>query len=326
VARAKANGIEIEYETAGNKSDPALLLIMGLGAQLTRWPRAFLERLASHGFRVICFDNRDVGLSTKLEAAGLPDFPTLFQALSEGRQPDAPYLLDDMAADTVGLLDALGIERAHIVGGSLGGMIAQLVAADYPHRTLSLTSIMSRPGNGPLPDILRDAATMLNSRGPDPLADFEAYLDHGVKMAFVTGSPAHPPDPAETRARIRDAYQRSYYLDGFKRQYAAALGSPDRRTKLATIRIPTVVIHGAADPLMPLAAGKETAALIPGAELRVIEGMGHDLPPALFDTVIDGILSAVQRAKEPALGVEARLRPQGLEAVEHMRNANLRAQ
>ena len=295
--RAAANGIELEYQATGEDGAEPVLLIMGLGAQLTRWPKAFVERLASHGFKVIRFDNRDVGLSTKLDAAGLPNFPAMVQALRDGRTPEVPYLLDDMAADTVGLLDALGIDRAHIVGGSLGGMIAQLVAADYPQRTLSLTSIMSRTGNRSLPEALSEAAARLNDRGPDPLTDFEGYLDHGVKMAFVTGSPAYPPDAAETRARIRNDFNRSYYPAGLQRQYAAALASPDRRAKLATVRAPTVVIHGAADPLMPLAAGKETAASIAGAELRVIEGMGHDLPAALFDTVIDGILSAVRRAR-----------------------------
>jgi pimeloyl-ACP methyl ester carboxylesterase len=293
--KATANGIELEYQATGEDGAEPVLLIMGLGAQLTRWPNAFVERLASHGLKVIRFDNRDVGLSTKLDAAGLPDFPALFQALREGRTPQAPYLLDDMAADTVGLMDALGIDRAHIVGGSLGGMIAQLVAADYPQRTLSLTSIMSRTGNRSLPETLSEAAARLSDRGPDPLTDFEGYLDHGVKMAFVSGSPGYPPDAAETRARIRNDFNRSYYPAGLQRQYAATLASPDRRAKLATVRAPAVVIHGAADPLMPLAAGKETAAAIPGAELRVIEGMGHDLPAALFDTVIDGVLSAVRR-------------------------------
>jgi pimeloyl-ACP methyl ester carboxylesterase len=292
--KAIANGIELEYEITGADSAEPMLLIMGLGGQLTLWPRAFVERLASHGFKVIRFDNRDVGLSTKLDGAGVPNFPALFQALGDGRKPDVPYLLDDMVADTLGLLDALGIDRAHIVGGSLGGMVAQLVAADHPHRTLSLTSIMSRTGN---PAALRDAAARMLNRGPDPLTDFEGYLDHMVKMRVMTGSPGYPPDPAETRAQIRDDFKRSYYPAGFQRQFAAALASPDRRSKLATIKAPTVVIHGAADPVMPLAGGKETADSIPGAELLVIEGMGHDLPPALFDTLINGILRAVQRAK-----------------------------
>ena len=295
-----ANGIELEYDVTGEDGAEPMLLIMGLGAQLTRWPFAFVERLASHGFKVVRFDNRDVGLSTKLEATGLPDVPAIFKALAAGEPAPAPYRLDDMVADTVDLLDALGIERAHIVGGSLGGMIAQLVAADHPDRTLSLVSIMSRARNLPPADSLRHAGAMMD-RGPDPLVDFEGYLDHGVKSAFMTGSPGYPPDPEATRARIRSDFERCYYPPGFARQFAASLVAPDRRPKLATVRAPAMVIHGAQDPLMPLAGGQETAAAIPGAELRVIEGMGHDLPPALFDTLIEGILSAAGRARGDAV-------------------------
>jgi len=300
MARAKANGIELEYEVAGPASGEPLLLIMGLGAQMTRWPSAFVDTLAARGLRVIRFDNRDIGLSTKLDEAGLPDFPALFKALAEGRKPDVAYVLDDMAADAVGLLDALGIERAHIVGASLGGMLAQLVAADYPERTLSLTSIMSTTGNRELPPASPAAMAVLNDRGPDPLTDFEGYLDHAVKGAFVVGSPAYPPHAEETRLRIRNDFNRSYSPAGFQRQYAAAAASPDRRPKLATIKAPTVVIHGADDPLVPLTGGQDTAANIPGAELVVIEGMGHDFPPALFDAVADGIMRAVERAKAEA--------------------------
>jgi pimeloyl-ACP methyl ester carboxylesterase len=179
-------------------------------------------------------------------------------------------------------------------------MIAQLVAADYPGRTLSLTSIMSTTGNRELPPASAEAMAVLNDRGPDPLQDFEGYLDHAVKGAFVVGSPGYPPDKDETRLRIRNDFNRAYNPAGFTRQYAAAAASPDRRPKLKTITAPTVVIHGAADPLVPLAGGKDTADNIPGAELRVIEGMGHDFPPALFDTVVEGILRAVERAKAEA--------------------------
>jgi pimeloyl-ACP methyl ester carboxylesterase len=298
--KAAVKGIDLEYEAFGDPAAEPLLLIMGLGAQLTRWPSVFVDKLAAKGLRVIRYDNRDVGLSSKLDAAGLPDFPALFKALGEGRKPDVPYLLDDMAADAVGLLDALGIARAHIVGASLGGMVAQLVAADYPDRTLSLTSIMSTTGNRALPPASPEAMAVLNDRGPDPLQDFEGYLDHAVKGAFVVGSPGYPPDAAETRLRIKNDFNRCYSPAGFQRQYAAAAASPDRRPKLATIKAPTVVIHGAADPLVPLTGGQDTAASIPGAELKVIEGMGHDFPPALFDTIIDGIMSAVSRAKAEA--------------------------
>jgi pimeloyl-ACP methyl ester carboxylesterase len=295
--KVRANRIEIEYDITGPQDGEPLLLIMGLGAQMTRWPQPFLDKLAAKGLRVIRFDNRDVGLSSKLDDAGVPDFPTMFKALSEGRTPVVPYLLDDMAADAAGLLDALGIARAHIVGASLGGMVAQLVAANYPQHTLSLTSIMSSTGNRDLPGAAPEAMAVLNNRGPDPREDFEGYLDHSVKGAYVVGSPGFPPDEQQLRERSRSDFERSYSPQGFTRQYAAAAASPDRRPKLATITAPTVVIHGAVDPLVPLAGGKDTAENIPGAELRVIEGMGHDLPPALYDTLVDGIMAAVNRAK-----------------------------
>jgi pimeloyl-ACP methyl ester carboxylesterase len=294
--RARANGIELEYDVTGD-GEP-LLLIMGLGAQMTRWPQPFVDKLAAKGLKVIRFDNRDVGLSTKLQ--GVPDFPAMFKALSEGKAPAVPYLLDDMAADAAGLLEALGIARAHIVGASLGGMVAQLVAAHYPQHTLSLTSIMSTTGNRALPPASPEAMAVLNDRGPDPLQDFEGYLERGVKSAVVIGSPAHPPTPEETKARLKADFERSYCPEGFQRQYAAAAASPDRRPVLANITAPTVVIHGSADPLVPLAGGQDTAANIPGAELKVIEGMGHDFPPALYDTIVDAIMVAVNRAKAEA--------------------------
>lgn len=298
MARAQANGIELEYDVTGPADGEPLLLIMGLGAQMTRWPSAFVDKLAAKGLRLIRYDNRDVGLSSKLD--GTPDFPSLFKALGEGRKPDVPYLLDDMAKDAVGLLDALGIERAHVVGASLGGMVAQLVAADHPERTLSLTSIMSTTGNRELPPARPEAMAVLNDRGPDPLVDFEGYLDHSLKGAVMVGSPGYPPDLAETRLRIKNDFNRSYSPAGFQRQYAAAAASPDRRPKLATIKAPTVVIHGSDDPLVPLTGGQDTAASIPGAELVVVEGMGHDFPPALFDTIVDGIMKVVTRAKAEA--------------------------
>ena len=295
--QAQANGLTIEYDVTGPADGEPVLLIMGLGGQMTRWPVPFLETLAARGLRVIRFDNRDVGLTSKLDAAGAPDHAGILQAIAEGRTPSPPYTLSDMAADAVGLLDALGIARAHIVGASLGGMVAQLVAADYPERTLSLTSIMSSSGRRDLPPAKPEAIAVLNNRGPDPLEDLEGYLDHSVKGGQVVGSPGYPPDPQALRERILNDYHRAYYPAGFWRQYAAAVACPDRRAKLATIKAPTVVIHGADDPLVPLAAGEDTAANIPGAELRVIPGMGHDLPPALFGTLADGTQRAVERAK-----------------------------
>jgi pimeloyl-ACP methyl ester carboxylesterase len=298
--RAKANGIELEYDVTGPETGEPLLLIMGLGAQMTRWPAALREKLAARGLRVIHYDNRDVGLSSKIEAGGTPDVRAIAAALAKSEKPPVAYDLSHMAADAVGLLDALGIRRAHIVGASLGGMIAQLVAADYPDRVLSLTSIMSTTGNRELPPPTPEAVAVLNNRGPDPREDFEGFLEHSVKGAVAIGSPGYPPDPEEIKARSRSDFERAYHPAGFQRQYAAAMASPDRRPKLKGVTAPTVVIHGADDPLVPLAGGQDTAASIPGAELVVIPGMGHDLPAALHDQIVEAILRAVSRAKASA--------------------------
>lgn len=298
--QAQANGLTIEYDIHGPADGEPVLLIMGLGAQMTRWPQGFVDELASRGLRAIRFDNRDVGLTTRIEAAGAPDMSAIITALVEGRTPQVAYTLSDMAADAVGLMDALEIDRAHIVGASLGGMVAQLVAADHSDRVLSLTSIMSTTGNRALPPPSADAIAVLNNRGPDPLVDLEGYLDHAVKGAFVVGSPGYPARPEDVRERQLREFKRNYYPVGFARQYAAAMACPDRRPKLATITVPTVVIHGAADPLVPLAGGKDTAENIPGAELIVIEGMGHDVPAPLFEAIADGVVRAVERSKATA--------------------------
>jgi pimeloyl-ACP methyl ester carboxylesterase len=298
--QAKANGITLEYDVHGPASGEPALLIMGLGAQMTRWPLPFVEILVQRGLRVIRFDNRDVGLSERIESGGVPDLTKVIGALMQGQKPDVPYLLDDMAADAVGLLDALGIARAHIVGASLGGMVAQLVAADYPDRVLSLTSIMSTTGNRELPPAKPEAMAVLNNRGPDPLVDLDGYLAHAVTGARAIGSPGYPADDAGVRERSLNDFRRSYYPVGFARQYAAAAASADRRPKLAGIAAPTVVIHGDADPLVPVEGGRDTAANIPGAELRIVPGMGHDFPPALYDEIADGIMRAVERSKTSA--------------------------
>ena len=285
----KANGLTLEYESLGSQTAETILLIMGLGAQMTRWPKALTDKLIARGYRVIAFDNRDVGLSQKLDDAGAPDMGAVLKALSEGKAPPVAYNLDDMAADAAGLLGALGIERAHIVGASMGGMIAQLVAADYPRRTLSLTSIMSTTGNPDLPRATPEAMAVINSRGPDPMVDLEGYLAHSMAGSRTIGSPAYPADEADLRERTLSDFNRAYYPVGFMRQYAGVMASPDRRPKLKTITAPTVVVHGEVDPLVPVEGGRDTAANIPGAELRVIPGMGHDLPPALYDTLVEAI-------------------------------------
>jgi pimeloyl-ACP methyl ester carboxylesterase len=300
IPHIKANGLNLYYESHGSQSAEPILLIMGLGAQMTRWPKPFYEKLADAGHRVVLYDNRDVGLSEKLDAAGAPDMAAVIQALGQGATPPVAYTLAEMAADAAGLLDALGIERAHIVGASMGGMIAQLVAADYPDRTLSLTSIMSTTGNPELPRAKPEAIAVLNNRGPDPKEDMEGFLTHAVASSRVIGSPGYPEDEADARARALSDYQRSFYPAGFQRQYAGVMASPDRRAKLATIAAPTVVIHGDADPLVPVEGGRDTAANIPGAELKVIAGMGHNLPAALHDEIAGLILAVAGRARAPA--------------------------
>jgi len=296
---AKANGLDIYYETHGPESAEPILLIMGLGAQMSRWSPQFIDKLVAAGHRVIAFDNRDVGLTEKLDAAGAPNIHEVALALRDGRKPNVAYTLDEMAADAAGLLAAIGVERAHIVGASMGGMIAQLVAADHPERTLSLTSIMSSTGNPDLPRATPEALARLNTPAPDPTKDLEAFLDSAVEGAKVMAS-KYPPDAAQVRAQALSDYKRCYYPVGFQRQYAGILASPDRRPKLRTITAPTVVIHGEDDPLVPLAGGRDTAENIPGAELRIVPGVGHEMPPAVQDEFIAGILAAVERARVTA--------------------------
>ncbi len=299
MAQVQANGISITYDSFGSDKAPPVLLIMGLGAQMTRWRPEFCEQLAARGFRVIRFDNRDAGLSTHLIDAGVPDMAEVAAAMQKGEKPDVPYTLSDMAADATGLLDALGLARAHIVGASMGGMIAQLVAADHPGHTLSLTSIMSTTGNPALPRATPEAMAVLTNRPPHP-SDEEAYLAHSLAAARVIGSPAYPVDEAVQRTQSLADVKRCYEPTGFARQIAAVTATGDRRAKLKTITAPTVVVHGAADPLVPVQGGHDTAENIPGAELVVIPGMGHDLPPVLYDTLIDAIVSVAERSKAPA--------------------------
>lgn len=296
----RANGISLEYEVHGDAAAEPILLIMGLGAQMTRWPVGFIDKLTASGHRVIRFDNRDIGLSEKIDHAGPPDMGAIVQALMAGEAPPVAYTLADMAADAAGLLDALQVERAHIVGASMGGMIAQLVAADHAHKTLSLTSIMSTTGNPELPRATPEAIAVLNNRGPDPREDLEGYLAHSLKSARVTASPAYPTDAAVYRERTLADLERSFHPVGFARQYAGVVASPDRRPKLATITAPTLVIHGDADPLVPVEGGRDTAKHVPGAELLEIAGMGHDIPEALFDQIVEAIVRTAARAKATA--------------------------
>ena len=296
--KAQANGIEIEYETFGAPAGPAVLLIMGLGAQLTRWPLAFVEQLAARGYFVIRYDNRDVGLSTKFHDAPVPELPTLIGAMLSGQKPNVPYSLTDMAADAVGLLDALDIARAHVMGASMGGMIAQLVAATWPDRVLSLTSIMSSTGNPGLPPAKPEAMAVLTSR---PTAgDREAAIAHGIRAERVIGSPGYPVEEAMLRARVERDFDRMHYPAGPGRQLAAVVASGDRRATIASIIAPTMVIHGADDPLVPVEAGRDTAAVIAGARIIEVPGMGHNLPDPLIPTVLDAFETVARQADAPA--------------------------
>jgi len=283
MAHAEANAIRIEYETFGERSAPALLLIAGNGAQLIFWDVELCEALASAGFFVIRFDNRDAGLSTWFDEAGVPDMMASIKDAMEGRPVHSAYSLGDMAADAVGLLDALGIAQAHVCGLSMGGMIAQVMACRHPQRVLSLTSIMSCTGNPAVPMGRQEAITAVVAPPPEGR---DAYIEHCVNIWRQIWSPGYPFEEARARAFMAESYDRAHHLQGMARQNAAILAAGDRRAALASIAAPTLVLHGADDPLMPVEAGRDTAASIPGARLRIIEGMGHDLPTGVWPILI----------------------------------------
>jgi pimeloyl-ACP methyl ester carboxylesterase len=289
-----ANGIELEYEDTGDKNAPAMLLVHGLGAQLTLWPRRFVDGLAQAGFRVVRYDNRDIGLSTKFESYGVPNLPQLVQQAMAGQKIPAPYYLSDMARDGIALLDQLQIERAHVVGVSMGGMIVQTMAIEHPSRLLSMTSIMSSSGRRGLPQGKPEAMQALMSVPPSN--DRETLVAHGMKLRRIIGSPAYPADEAELRDLVERNVDRSYYPQGAARQYNAVMASGGRVNTLPSIRVPSLVIHGADDPLLPLAAGEDTAKLIPGSQLKVYPGMGHDLPTALVPDLVATIANHARAA------------------------------
>jgi pimeloyl-ACP methyl ester carboxylesterase len=291
---ATANGIQIEYDTFGDRSAPALLLIAGNGAQMIVWDSAFCELLAKRGLHVIRFDNRDVGLSTKFDEAGMPDLMAAFQAAMLGRKVESAYTLDDMADDAVGLLDALGISKAHICGASMGGMIAQIVAFRHPEHVLSLTSMMSTTGNPALPFGRQDAIAALLAPAPEERG---AYVEHYVNVWRRIWSPGFPFEEENVRRFMEKSYDRSYCPQGMARQNAAIIAGGDRRPKLASVKAPALVIHGADDPLIPVAGGKDTAMSIPGAKLIIVDGMGHDMPQGVWAQILDAIAEHAAQAK-----------------------------
>ena len=285
--KVTANGIEIHYETHGDEGNPPILLIMGFGAQLTLWPDELVEALANHGFRVIRYDNRDVGLSHKLDGVKAPGLVKMTLLSKIGLKPKVPYTLADMADDGAGLLDALGIAKAHIVGASMGGMIAQHFASRHADKCLSLTSIFSSTGNPKLPPAKPEALKALVTRPKS--TDEETLVEHGMMLARTIGSPGYPTADERLRERTRASVRRSFYPEGPTRHLSAIVADGDRREMLETISVPTLVLHGEDDPLVPCEGGRDTAAAIPGAKLKTIPGWGHDLPLELVDELVDAI-------------------------------------
>jgi pimeloyl-ACP methyl ester carboxylesterase len=286
VATTNPDRIEIEYETFGSPDDPALLLVMGFTAQLIAWDTGFCEALAARGRYVIRFDNRDCGLSTHLDGLKADPQAVLRARLAGDPPPPTPYNLSDMANDAVGLLDALGIDRAHVVGASMGGMIVQTIAIEHPERCLSMTSIMSSPGDPragkPTPEALEYLMT-------PPPAEREAYIAHAEKGA-VTASKKYF-DPAKARERAAAAYDRAFYPEGAPRQLAAIYASGDRTEALHGVTVPTLVLHGRDDTLITPSGGQLTAEAIPGAHFLLLADMGHDLPEPLWPLIVPTIVT-----------------------------------
>lgn len=285
-----ANGIRIEAERRGSLEAPALLLVRGLGTQMVQWPESFVAALAAER-NVILFDNRDVGLSQKLDDAGVPEL----RAVMSGDASDVPYRLSDMAADAVGVLDAFGVDSAHVFGMSMGGMIVQEMAARFPERVRGLISMMSTSGDPSLPPPTPAAMAVL-LEAPERPDDRECVVEHGLAGRRVVGSPGHPDPDDVVRDELGRAFDRCNHPQGVARQLAAVMASGSRVPLLARISAPTLVIHGADDPLVPLEGGLDTARHIPGAALEVIEGMGHDLPLALVPRLVDLILRHTEKA------------------------------
>ena len=282
-------GIEIFYEDHGDPAHDTILLVMGLGAQLTLWPDELVEALVGEGFRVIRYDNRDIGLSQKMEGARAPGLAMQVLRKKIGFPAKVPYTLTDMAHDGIGVLDALGIESAHVVGASMGGMIVQLMAVHHGHRLRSMTSIMSSTGNGKLPQAEKHAMEALIA--PITSMEEESLVAHGLNIAKNIGSPGFPFDPEQQRERVLKNVRRSVYPAGPPRQLAAIIDDGCRRSRLAQVRVPTLVLHGEDDPLVKLEAGEDTARHISGARLVTIPGWGHDIPLPLVPRVAQEIVT-----------------------------------
>lgn len=282
------NGISIAYEQSGDPTGPAIVLIMGMGMQLVAWPDSFLSGLEESGFRVIRFDNRDVGLSSKFDDSGAINLKTLIWRSVFRIPVSAPYTLDDMADDTIALMDALKIPKAAIIGVSMGGMIAQIIASKFPERVSHLVSIMSSTGSRSIPASKPSAIRALLKKPPHN-ADLDTLVEFNEDIVSLIGSPAFPPDKTLLRKRLLAALERSTHRQGMPRQFAAIIASGSRVKLLKTLSPPTLVIHGTLDPLVPVQGGIQTAKAIPNAKLELIEGMGHDLAPGVIPILLGAI-------------------------------------
>ncbi|MBT3178881.1 MAG: alpha/beta hydrolase [Desulfobacula sp.] len=267
--------IKIEYEQFGGSSNPTLLLISGLGGQMHYWPSEFCSRIADNGFRVIRFDNRDTGFSSKIDSLNLDEARQLIGKLFAGEKAPVPYSIEDMANDAIGVLDALDIQKAHICGMSMGGFISQTLAINYPDRALSLISIYSNPGNSH--EYMPTQKVMEATFNPPP-EEREAYIDNRTELFQLICGTGRPFDEEFYRKMFAKSYDRCFYPDGTARQYLAVMTQKDRRDDLAVLSIPTLIIHGDEDPMIPPVAGEATAKAIPNSDLKIIKGMGHDLP------------------------------------------------
>ncbi len=298
MTQIKANGITLEYDERGPRDGVPILLIMGFGSQMTSWPDEFPQGLADAGLRVIRFDNRDVGLSQKWDGV-IPNAQAAQAALAAGKKPDVPYVLSDMAADAAALLDALGIKSAHVLGASMGGMIAQLVALDHTAKVRSLITMFSTTSDPSLPRSTPEAMAALTTRPSS--TDRATVIAHSLKGRRAYASTAYPFDEARMAELVGRSYDRSYYPEGSVRHWSAIMSSPPRTERLKTLSVPALVLHGTADTLIPVQAGRHTAECIPGAEYLEIEGWGHDLPlpvlPVLFGAILP-FIAKVEEARE----------------------------
>ena len=302
-----ANGIQIAYESHGDENHPTVLLVMGLGGQLTMWPDKLVSDLVAGGYRVVLFDNRDIGLSHKHEGGKAPKIVRQLILRRLGIKLKAPYELADMARDTIGLLDALKLDRAHLVGISMGGMIAQHVASMAPARVESLTAIMTSTGNPKLPRPSGDVMRAMIRRGPQPTTR-EAIIDQSVATFGVIGTPGEDQNTNGMRDRITRSYDRSFNPSGVLRQMSAIVASGDFRKHTRAVKAPTLVVHGSKDPLVPVEAGRDVANLIRGARLEIMDGMGHDVPPRFLSQITQHMLDHFAATKVNP-GTRRRLTP-----------------